>query len=219
MRRISHNEDWSFAPVLNSDSLYPKVFPFSLSYQPTTLKDLMLGRSMEIEFSESDLTVIDRHGLGVFRGMGDRIQYSLQDFIGVAVQYTMGPKPLPSLLTSPLGVSTQLSSSATEAVTLYLMHEDRNRDVLLYFAGHEDEILAQWKFWSQRLCLPQLLVGADGFIDEPGDRMGRLSFKRSLPRTKRFGPFDRRPIFLRIRDMGDASMVRSARGREITARH
>lgn len=107
-------------------------------------------------------------------------------------------------------------------VSLYLLHEDRSKDLLLYYADHEDEIQALWRFWSERLRLPRLLVGPDGFIDEPFAPLNQVEVNSPQPRRP-FYHLDRRgPHFARVRDVGQSFEVtrRSprVRGREISAR-
>jgi len=228
VRRLSHNEDWGFTPVLHDKSLYPKQFPFSLSFNPTGLKDWLQGRSLDVVISRKKITVVERSFSSFVKGRPNRTSYAVSDYIGVAVHYCLMPQALPSLSFAPrssllpyLGdvfASRSLQLPAREAVSVYLMHENSSRDVLLYHADHEDEILAQWQFWSQKLSLPCLLVGPDGFVDEPHDRLGHVVFKKSAPRSKQYGLYGRRPIFSRVRDMGDASHGRAWSGREIMAR-
>lgn len=179
----------------------------------------MKGRWLDVVFSRSKLTVLDGAYLGVFQGARARVSYSIKDYIGVAVHYTPLPRPLPPLGRSfPCLIDRLGAAPVEDAVTLYLLHEERDKDLLLYFATDENEILAQWQFWSQKLGLPQLLVAPDGFVDEPFDRIGGVLFTGAKPRSRRFGLYDRRPIFSRVRDMGDRAAMKAWRGREIMAR-
>ncbi len=107
-------------------------------------------------------------------------------------------------------------------VSLYLLHEDRSKDVLLYYADHEDEIQALWKFWSSRLRLPQLLVAPDGFIDEPFQPTSSIEIRSPQPRKPFYNLNRRGPHFLRVRDLGAGLEVhrrsKRVKGREISAR-
>ncbi len=228
MRRLSHNEDWGFTPVLHDKPLYPKQFPFSLPFNPTGLKDWLQGRSLDVVIGRQKITVVERSFTSLVKGRLKRTSYAVSDYIGVAVQYCLMPEAFPPLSFAPQSSMMPYLSDAfaarsfqlppREAVSVYLMHENSSRDVLLYHADHEDEILAQWQFWSQRLSLPCLLVGPDGFVDEPHDRLGAVVFTKSSPRSKQYGLYGRRPVFSRVRDMGDVSHASACYGREIMAR-
>lgn len=107
-------------------------------------------------------------------------------------------------------------------VSLYLLHEDRSKDVLLYYADHEDEIQALWQFWSKRLGLPRLLVGPDGFIDEPFQPSTSVEIRGAYSRKPFYNLRQRGPHFSRVREMGSIygtdRRLKRVQGREITAR-
>ena len=229
MRRFSHNRDWGFAPVLTPSKLYPKQFPCRLTYYPTDIKDWLKGKSLDVVLGRQKVTVLERRLSGFGKNEAAKTRLNLSSYIGVGVHYA----PIPQLL-PPVGAGSQhllrncikqmmahrsFHVLGQDGVTLYLVSENSSQDLLLYYASHEDQIIAQWHFWSQRLGLPRLLIAPDGFIDEPSDRLGKIERQDPFGRLKSFGLYGRRPIFSRIRDMGDKTSVRSWRGREIMARH
>ena len=227
MRRLSHNLDWGFAPVLTSDQLYPKDAAVLRRYYPTDWRDRLCGRCLDVRFECERILVREHSYLNAVRGNQAPICSPVRDYIGVAVQYAGLPLVQPVVsLASPLSLISNLSqmgwqkkSAQEDAVLLYLMHEEREKDILLYYATHEDEILAQWQFWSQKLALPKLMVGLDGFVDEPEDRLGKVLFRRAYDRVKKLGLYERRSTFSRVRDVGARKTARTVRGREIMARH
>ncbi len=125
-------------------------------------------------------------------------------------------------MTALFALDVPFSEQEEGVVSLYLLHEDRSKDVLLYYADHEDEIQALWQFWSKRLRLPRLLVGPDGFIDEPFQRSTSVEIKRAQPRKPFYNLRQRGPHFSRVREMGviyDAGRrLKRVQGREISAR-
>ncbi len=229
MRRFSHNRDWGFAPVLTPDKLYPKQLPTRLTYYPTDIKDWLKGKSLDVVLGAQKVTVIERGWSGFAKTEAIKTRFDISSYIGIGVHYAPMPQLLPPIGSGSAGLLRDrikqmvahwsLRVPGEDGVTLYLVSENSSQDLLLYYAPHEDEIIAQWHFWSQRLGLPRLLIAPDGFIDEPSDHMGKIALRPSFARYKSFGLYGRRPIFSRIRDMGDKASVRAWRGREITARH
>ncbi len=228
MRRFSHNRDWGFAPVLTPGKLYPKQFPLRLTYYPTDMKDWLKGKYLDVVLGRQKVIVLERSWLSLEKNEATRASYDLSSYIGVGVHYAPVPRLLPPIGSGSepllLGRFKQMVAHRSfqvpgkDGVSLYLVSENSSQDLLLYYAPHEDEIIAQWHFWSQKLGLPRLLIAPDGFIDEPCDRLGKIALKAPFGRLKSFGLYGRRPIFSRIRDMGDKASVRSWRGREIMAR-
>lgn len=229
MRRFSHNRDWGFAPVLTPGNLYPKRFPLRLTYYPTDIKDWLKGTSLDVVLGRQKVTVIERGLSGFGKNETRKTRIDLSSYIGVGVHYAPLPRLLPLIGSGSepllLNCFKQMKAHRSfqvpgeDGVTLYLVNENSQQDLLLYYASHEDEIVAQWHFWSQRLGVPRLLIAPDGFIDEPSNRLGKIALGDPFTRLKSFGLYGRRPIFSRIRDMGDKASVRTWRGREITARH
>ena len=183
---------------------------------------------MDVRFGRDKLLVSERSVLDRVLPAKRPYCVALKEFIGVAVQYGPLPEQRSGLSFAPFKALSSVSpllqrdlvpNSPVDGVTLYLMHETRERDVLLYFADHEDEILAQWQFWSQKLALPKLMVGLDGFVDEPYDRRGGVIFTQPQPRAKQLGLYQRRSVFSRVRDVGGGGVRHTVRGREIMARH
>ena len=156
-------------------------------------------------------------------------------FVPHAVKSFFSKKIIPSLaalsisvgsfqkkLETLFAVDVPFAEQEEGVVSLYLLHEDRSKDLLLYYADHEDEIQALWKFWSSRLGLPQLLVAPDGFIDEPFQPAGSVEIRSPQPRKPFYNLNRRGPHFLRVRDVGAGLEVhrrsKRVKGREISAR-
>jgi|GEM_PF-4794701 len=151
-------------------------------------------------------------------------------FIPHTVKSFFSKKIVPSLpfssvrkkLETLFAVDIPFSEQEEGVVSLYLLHEDRSKDVLLYYADHEDEIQALWKFWASRLRLPQLLVAPDGFIDEPFQPASSVEIFSPQPRKPFYNINRRGPHFLRVRDVGAGLEVnrrsKRVKGREISAR-
>lgn len=155
-------------------------------------------------------------------GLRSLIPNSIRTYVSNKLLPKAPPLGIIKGLQSLFAADVPYSEQAEGVVSLYLLHEDRSKDLLLYYADHEDEIQALWKFWSERLRLPRLLVGPDGFIDEPFPRRDCVEI-RPAQRRKPFYHLNRRsPHFLRVRDMGYGldQCRRHPRclGREISAR-
>lgn len=226
MRRLAHNEDWGFAPVLSSKGLYPANFPAALRYLPADEAFSRCPYFLEISITPERLTVRARALFPAVQSNEsacgavdfEDCDFAIQDFIGVAVQYGVMPAPLLNAQPgAPRGRGTG-PLARPEAVTLYLMHEERASDVLLYFADHEDEILAQWQFWTSRLSLPKLVVSADGYVHEGHDSEGLLANRPPRRRGKAYAMNGRRPVFNRVRDVGSGQRATPIAEREIFAR-
>ncbi len=112
----------------------------------------------------------------------------------------------------------KFSEKTEGAVTLYLLHEDRRKDLLLYYADHEDDIIALWRYWAQRLDLPQLMVAPDGTINEPLPPRNSAEIRKTFPRKEHLLLKRRKPVFLRVRDTGRHCVTPHCYGRGIMAR-
>ena len=225
MRRLSHNRDWGFAPVLSNEKLYPRSWPFQLDYQATGTGARGLAQHLSMTITPTYLDIEDLRFAIPYRNRVQR--YEMAEFLGVAVEYGRLPRLLAGsgfgriaayvwvlfqkLLRRPM-------SEDVDGVLLYLMHERREHDLLLYFADDEMELLAQWQFWSQKLKLPKLIVSADGFIHEPEDRLGGLFCRAPFNRDKDYTLFKRRSLFRKLRGCPAAGGLKPLEGREIMAR-
>lgn len=150
------------------------------------------------------------------------IPHKVKSFFSRRIVPVVPVRSVREKLETLFAVDVPFSEQEEGVVSLYLLHEDRSKDLLLYYADHEDEIQALWKFWSSRLRLPQLLVAPDGFIDEPFQPTGSVEIRSPQPRKPFYNLNRRGPHFLRVRDVGAGLEVhrRSQRvkGREISAR-
>src|SRR5712672_1750354 len=76
-----------------------------------------------------------------------------------------------------LGVAIRMEPPTGEtmgAVTLVLEHPDSQLSLTLYRATDSIDIIAEWQSWGRALCLPLLVVEADGSLREPFARMGAV---------------------------------------------
>lgn len=230
MRRFSHDGDWSFAPVLDDMPPYPKRMPFRLSLKPGGMMARLFGERMDV--------VIGRQRLRCrwWRPFAPSHKQSIdiKDFIGVAVRFAGVKKPsfravmraaaarvceLPLLRRLPFAAAGRaLAGAPIDGYQLYLLHENCERDVLLYQSLDDGEITALWQFWSERLGLPKLLVDRYGMIEEADKRCGTVAFRRAFPRRDLTGAVKRRPVFGRVRQVGCQQRVTRHVGREIMAR-
>jgi hypothetical protein len=120
------------------------------------------------------------------------------------------------------GVALELHTQSepdTFRLSLTLVHEDRELDVLLFEAVDDDDITAEWQYWAQRFGLPLLVVGHDGVMTEPFSRLGALFTGKPSPRRLPASLANRRPRFLTRRRTGKLpAEPRIHREREIIAR-
>ncbi len=226
MRRLAHNQDWGYAPVLISERLYPQKWPAEIEYYPTGPARRALGSSLTLSIAATGIDVRERCLLPALSPAASSFQ--CDEFLGVAVEYSTAPdvqhlsvlqtmKQIAAPLLNRVGYEVP-QVTRSEAVLLYLMHENRECDILLYYADHEDELLAQWQFWSQKLNLPQLIISPDGFINEQQDRMGSVLCRSAFGRVKEYGLVQRRPLFSKIRGVPKIGRQVPVSGREIMAR-
>lgn len=212
MRRIAEGCDWGFAPVLQPENLFPKRFPTRISYQSNYRFGSFCRDRLEV--------VVGAHSIAQhyyrFGFLKSKKYLKITDFIGVAVEirdvYVDEASQFHDTDHEPVDADGPVS------VTLYLLNEDSVNDVLLYQADHEDDILALWQFWSKRLKLPMLSVSVDGEITEPLNLMGFVALGESCPRPPITYLSGRKPIFLRVRDIGCEEDAKRLSGREIMAR-
>ena len=103
--------------------------------------------------------------------------------------------------------------------TLSLAHEDSEFDVRLFEACNDEDITAEWQYWSRRFALPLLIRNAEGRLTEPFARLGALLTTRPAPRRMPSSLACRRPRFLTRRRTGKLpAEPRIHREREIIAR-
>ena len=107
------------------------------------------------------------------------------------------------------------------AVAVVLEHRDPGLSLPLYRATDGIDIVAEWQSWGRALCLPLLVVEADGSLREPFARMGAVRVATpSWRRRRRSALRARRPTLPLRRRVGksiaDAAVHRDER--EIIAR-
>ena len=103
-------------------------------------------------------------------------------------------------------------------VYVELLHSDPSLTLTLVAADEPEDVAADWQAWGQALNLPLLVVGQDGSVSAPLDRMGALVV--AMPRSRRRHSFfaGRRPRFLTRRKKGHGGPYEALAGREIIAR-
>lgn len=235
MRRFSHDKGWGFAPVLNDAAPFPKRLPFRMTLRPAGLLALMQRERMDV--------IVGRH---VVRCRRRRVfarpewqTIKIADFIGVAARRSnvaetgflrLFAKAISTNLlkfTAKYSVKfpvlkrlqAYLTVAENYGFTLYLLHEDMPKDLMLYQASDDYDISALWQFWSKKLSLPKLLVDHVGFIHEPDNCAGAVALRRVFERRKSHLLRGRRPVFGRVRPMGRAEASPRYAGREIVARN
>jgi hypothetical protein len=124
---------------------------------------------------------------------------SVKTFDGVAVRMT------------PVG-----HDGAIE-VTVELMHRDPALSLPLMIADDPADVAADWQAWGRTLGLPLLVVGQDGTVAAPIERLGGVTLQPPKPRRRHSFFADRRPRFLARRKTGRAGVAEILAGREITA--
>ncbi|WP_244412799.1 DUF6101 family protein [Ancylobacter novellus] len=90
-----------------------------------------------------------------------------------------------------------------EGVAIVLVHADPVLSVTLYSAPHIDDVVAEWRGWSEALSLPMLVTEADGTRRPAYPMIGRLTVAAARARRPRRGPLKhRRPSVYRRRAAG-----------------
>jgi hypothetical protein len=113
---------------------------------------------------------------------------------------------------------TPLDNDGNIEVVVELMHRDPGLCLPLIIADEPEDVAADWHAWGRTLNLPLLVVGQDGTVVTPVDRMGGVSLESSKPRRRHSFFAGRRPRFLTRRKTGRPSRIEILTGREITAR-
>lgn len=87
---------------------------------------------------------------------------------------------------------------------LHLLHKDEDLSVMLDCAGHDADILADWRLWSRFFRLPALVERRAGLVEEADLTLGGLLIGPAGPsrRAPRFRS-KRRPSFLARRKAGN----------------
>ncbi len=199
MRRIADRDDWGYTPIINEDKLFPKKSRLRISYLSTDRFGSLCGDRLVASFGPRRIGV-RRELLG--RSISFK-SYKTSDFIGVAAEIKRSHD----------------GDQSRVRVALYLMHENRALDLLLYEATHDLDIIAVWQFWSKQLKLPMLSVRPDGEIIEPFELMGMVLKSQPYQRSSRDYLNGRKPIFLAVRDVGIKKNSWHLPGHEIMARH
>lgn len=90
-----------------------------------------------------------------------------------------------------------------EGVAIVLVHADPALSVTLYSAPYIDDVVAEWRGWSEALSLPMLVTEADGTSRPAYPMIGRLTIAGAKTRRPRRGPLKhRRPSVYRRRAAG-----------------
>jgi hypothetical protein len=105
-----------------------------------------------------------------------------------------------------LGVSIRLTPEQDDApagVGVFLEHRDPALSIELYAAENSDDVVAEWRLWSQVLAVPCLVAGSDGAFTQPFPMLGAVRCKSPAQRRRRRSPLSkRRPRFLTRRRAG-----------------
>ncbi len=104
------------------------------------------------------------------------------------------------------GVSIRMlppEQEAPAASVVMLEHRDAGLSIPLFMSTSSDDLMAQWKSWSNVLGLPPVVVEEDGSVREPFQRMGGVRISTPAPRRRRRAAVKwRRPRFLMRRKPG-----------------
>lgn len=132
---------------------------------------------------------------------------------------------IPATLSVPVsayrGVSVRMESVGEEGdieVFVELLHDDPRLTLPLLSVGEPEDAAADWVAWGRALNLPLLVVGSDGTVRAPVDRMGAVSVSESSPRRNRSIFRGRRSRYIRRRKTGNSDDLSVVLGREIIAR-
>ena len=104
-------------------------------------------------------------------------------------------------------------------VYVELLHSDPKLTLTLIAADEPEDVAADWQAWGEALNLPLLVVGQDGSVSAPLDRMGELVVVAPKARRRHSFFAGRRPRFLTRRKTGRAGANELLAGREIIARN
>jgi hypothetical protein len=108
------------------------------------------------------------------------------------------------------GVAIRIVPGATEAedrVAVVLSHAAPAQEVLLFEAGDDENVIAEWRLWGTTLGLPLLMEGLDGRTVAAETRLGEVDVARPRPRRRHSYLSGRRPRFLTRRRTGKLPLV------------
>jgi hypothetical protein len=100
------------------------------------------------------------------------------------------------------GVSLRMAPGADGApptVSVVLEHKDPSLAMSLYVSTDSDDVLAEWRSWSQVLGLPQLIDDDEGGWREPFARLGGVRIEPVRPRRRRHSALKRRRPAMTLR--------------------
>jgi len=100
------------------------------------------------------------------------------------------------------GVSLRMAPGADGApptVSVVLEHKDPSLAMSLYVSTDSDDVMAEWRSWSQVLGLPQLIDDDEGGWREPFARLGGVRIEPVRPRRRRHSVLKRRRSAMALR--------------------
>ena len=100
------------------------------------------------------------------------------------------------------GVSLRMAPGADGApptVSIVLEHKDPGLAMSLYVSTDSDDVMAEWRSWSQVLGLPQLIDDDEGGWREPFARLGGVRIDQVRPRRRRHSVLKRRRPAMALR--------------------
>ncbi len=199
--------------------------------------NLKINPSSQISVSGRTDVRIDPHALPQsFRyqtGLsGEAAEAAVSLDRGLAVVCRRLPSGIPMAMRMPMdsfeGVAVRMiwpgdvgGAAAGEhevTIVLELLHRDPHLSLPLMVTTSMDDVIADWRAWGRILCLPLLIVEADGSFNPVENRLGAVTVSATRPRRRRSVHSKRRPRFLARRQTGDARRLRQLpAGREITS--
>jgi hypothetical protein len=100
------------------------------------------------------------------------------------------------------GVSLRMSPGVDDVpptVSVVLEHKDPSLAMSLYVSTDSDDVMAEWRSWSQVLGLPQLIDDDEGGWREPFARLGGVRIEPVCPRRRRHSVLKRRRPTMALR--------------------
>ena len=105
------------------------------------------------------------------------------------------------------GVAVRMAPIDGEVmIVLEILHRDPLLSLPLMVTREMDDVVADWRAWGRVLCLPLLMVEADGSYHPVEARIGAVHVLSPKPRRRRTILARRRPRFLTRRRMGTRPM-------------
>ncbi len=116
------------------------------------------------------------------------------------------------------GISADISYNADGLnCSIVMAHDNRELEMTLFSASDDENILAEWNAWSQKLLLPMMIRTEHGDVTAR-QQFGSLQVGSVAPRRARSAFLMRRPRFLRRREVGSPEHLEIYNEREIIAR-